>query len=198
MADSRIRAVITAEDQASAVVKKFGNNVESVGDSVRTLANRAALAGAAITAAFTASLTIGIKSAASYEQNRVAFEGMLGSAEKAKKLLKEIAVAGRETPFELKDLVEGGKRLLAYGVEADKLVSTLKMLGDITALVGVEKMPQLILAYGQVRAATKLTGAELRQFTESAVPLLELLAKQTGKSVAQVKEDIEDGAVRIN
>ncbi len=69
----------------------------------------------------------------------------------------------------------------------------MNTLGDITAGVGKDKMPQLILAFGQVRAAGKLTGQELRQFTEAGVPLLEELGKTMGKTATQVKEDMENG-----
>lgn len=192
MADASIRAIITAEDRASAVVKNFGSTVERAGDTIHGLANKAVIAGAAITTAFTAAAALGLKNAASYEQNRIAFEGMLGSADKAQKLLREIAIAGKETPFELSQLVEGGKRLLAYGVAAEDLVATLKRLGDITAIVGTEKMPQLILAYGQVKAATKLTGAEMRQFSEAGVPLLKALTDQlnaTGGGTASLAKE---------
>jgi tape measure domain-containing protein len=121
---------------------------------------------------------------------------MLGSAEKAKQLLKEISDFAVKTPFQLPELVEGSKKLLAYGLEADKLLPTLKNLGDIAAGVGTDKLPQLILAFGQVKTATFLTGMELRQFTEAGVPLLEELSKQSGKSAAQIKSDMEKG-VRV-
>jgi tape measure domain-containing protein len=73
----------------------------------------------------------------------------------------------------------------------------LKKLGDIAAGVGLDKFPQLTLAYGQVRAATKLTGAELRQFTEAGVPLLDELAKHFGTTAGAVQEMISDGGVKF-
>jgi tape measure domain-containing protein len=53
----------------------------------------------------------------------------------------------------------------------------------------------LIMAFGQVKAATRLTGMELRQFTEAGVPLLDILAKQMGKTTAEMVEMISDGKV---
>lgn len=135
-----------------------------------------------------------LDTAGNMEQWRVAFDVMLGSADKAKVLLQQISDFAVKTPFELPQVVQGAKSLLAYNVSAEKIIPTFNALGNIAAGVGKEKLPQLILAFGQVKAATRLTGAELRQFTEAGVPLLEILAKQSGKTAAQIKEDMENGA----
>ena len=137
-----------------------------------------------------------IKNASEMEQSRIAFETMLGDADQASILLKKISDFARKTPFDLPGVVSGAQKLLAYNISAEKILPTLKSLGDIAAGVGREKLPQLILAFGQVKSATFLTGMELRQFTEAGVPLLAELAKQSGKTAAQIKKDMESG-VRI-
>ncbi len=121
--------------------------------------------------------------ASDFEQNRIAFETMIGNADLAHKTLADLSNFAVKTPFEFPQLLTASKSLLAYGVEAQDLIPTLKTLGDIAAGVGMDKLPQLILAFGQVKAATKLTGMELRQFTEAGVPLLGALvdkANETG------------------
>ncbi len=123
-----------------------------------------------------------VRSAADYEQIRIAFETMLGSADKARVLLKQMSDFAAQTPFQLPQVVEGGKRLLAYGVEMKNIIPTFQTLGDIASGVGVEKMPQLTLAFGQVKAASHLTGMELRQFSEAGVPLLDALVKKANET----------------
>jgi tape measure domain-containing protein len=71
----------------------------------------------------------------------------------------------------------------------------LRSLGDIASGVGMDKLPNLILAFGQVRAATKLTGMELRQFTEAGVPLLEELSNVMGQPVSAIQDMISEGEV---
>lgn len=122
------------------------------------------------------------------EQTRIAFETMLGSAEEAKIRLEELKQFAATTPFELPGLKDAAKRLLAFNIQGQEIIPTLRALGDISAGVGMDKLPQLILAFGQVKAATRLTGMELRQFTEAGVPLLGELAKTMGKSEAQIQE----------
>ena len=122
------------------------------------------------------------------EQTRVSFEVMLGSAKAGNAMIRELQEFANVTPFTTEETVLNARKLLAYNIEAKKLLPTLRVLGDIASGVGKEKMGQLILAFGQVKAATRLTGMELRQFTEAGVPLLDMLTKQTGMTTAHIKE----------
>jgi len=129
------------------------------------------------------------------EQTQVAFSTMLGTDTQANNLIDQLNKLASITPFTSKTVKDGAKQLLAYGVGANDVIPTLKMLGDISSGVGMDKMPNLVMALGQVKAATKLTGMELRQFTEAGVPMLEYLSKTSGKSVKQLQKDISAGAV---
>ncbi len=92
-----------------------------------------------------------VANAASYEQNRIAFfEWMLGSADKARGLLKQVSDFARKNPFELPQIVEGTKSLLAYKIAQKEVIPNFKMLGDIISGVGTETLPQLITAFGPV------------------------------------------------
>lgn len=192
MAQANIKAVITAEDRASGTLQGFGGSIKGMATSV-ALGQLAVQGINMALQKFVEVSKFAINSASDFQQSRIAFETMLGSASAAKKMLRDVSDFAQRTPFELPEVVTGAKQLLAYNIEADKIIPTFKALGNIAAGVGKDKLPQLVLAYGQVRAATKLTGAELRQFTEAGVPLLEMLAKQAGKTSAQVKEDMENG-----
>ena len=59
------------------------------------------------------------------------------------------------------------------------------MLSELSAGLGVE-MSRLVLAYGQVRAASVLRGQEVRQFTEAGIPLLDALAEKFTKLEGKV------------
>lgn len=148
-----------------------------------------ALTGAGVAVGFFA------KKAGEMEQTQIAFETMLGSAEKAQRLIAEITEFAKTTPFNLSGLVDTSKKLLAFGFAANDIIPVLTTLGNITAGIGTEKMPQLLLAFGQVRAATRLTGSELRQFTEAGVPLLGELAKGMGITEAAVTDLISAGKI---
>ena len=119
-------------------------------------------------------------------QNR-ALQAILMDANKANALWDKTVALAVQSPFTVKQLVTYTKQLAAYRIESDKLYDTTKMLADVSAGLGVD-MDRLILAYGQVRAASFLRGTELRQFTEAGIPMLEELAKRftdlEGKAVS--------------
>lgn len=131
---------------------------------------------------------------AEFEQSKIAFSTMLGSAEKANTLLRDLANFASKTPFELKGIEQSAKQLLAFGIEEEKIVNTLKSLGDVAAGLSVP-VGQLAYAYGQVRTANQLYGTELRQFMNAGVPLLSEFAKMFGKTEVEIKKMVEEGKI---
>jgi tape measure domain-containing protein len=120
---------------------------------------------------------------------------MLGSADKAKSLLMQISSFAAATPFELPQVVEGGKNLLAFGVSMDQIIPTFTMLGNIAAGVGTDKLPGLINVFGQVKAAGRLMSQDLLQFTSAGVPVIDLLAQHYGITSDKVKDLVATGKV---
>lgn len=163
-------------------------------NKIKSLAKGLAI-GFGVMAAATA---VFLKEASDMEQVEVAFETMLGSVELAKKTIQDLRDFAVNTPFNFKGVVDLSKRLLAFGFQAEELIPTMTRLGNIAAGVGKEKLPFLVLALGQVRTAGKLTGQELRQFTEAGVPLLEELAKTMGKSLTEIESLKRAGKISFN
>ncbi len=71
--------------------------------------------------------------ASQVEQATVAFTTMIGSADKAKASMNEIAEFSAKTPFQFPDLIEMGRTLLAANTSAEQLVPTMRVVGDIAA-----------------------------------------------------------------
>ena len=112
---------------------------------------------------------------AEFELQRVALGAILRDTQAASELFNRIKAAAVKSPFEIKDLVSYTKQLSAYQIEEEKLFDTTMKLADISAGLGVD-MQRLILAFGQVKAASVLRGQELRQFTEAGIPMVQALA----------------------
>src|SRR3990172_354952 len=120
-----------------------------------------------------------------FQQLQVAFETMLGSKIAADKMMQDVVEFAKKTPFEIGEVASGTKQLLAYGIESQKIIPTLKSLGDVAAALSVP-MERLILNYGQVRVQGKLTGRELRDFSIAGVPLVAELAKQLNRAESEI------------
>lgn len=113
---------------------------------------------------------------AEFELQRVALGSLLQSQEKANKLFGQITNLAVRSPFTIKELNTYTKQLAAYNIQYENLFDTTKMLADVSAGLGVD-IGRLILAFGQVKAATVLRGTEVRQFTEAGFGILGELAK---------------------
>lgn len=153
-----------------------------------------------ITAAFVVDKVVDFAKAlfqagANTESFRISLETMLNSKAKADKLSAEIVDLAKKTPFTLQELQDGTKALLAYGFQAEKIIPLTQTLGDISAGIGKDKLPQLTMALGQVYGNLKLMGQEANQFVQAGVPLFEELSKASHKSVGQLREDMSNGAI---
>jgi hypothetical protein len=112
-----------------------------------------------------------------YELQQVSLRAILRDTEKADQIFAQVVELGLKSPFTTMELVGYTKQLAAYRIETEDLYKTTKMLSDVSAGLGVD-MQRIILAYGQVRAASVLRGQEVRQFTEAGIPLVEELANK--------------------
>jgi len=135
---------------------------------------------------------------AKLESVRIGFDVLTGSADLARSTLKDLSDYAKSTPFELPQLQQTALRLKGVGFETKDLLSVIDVLGNISAGVGTEKLPLLVLALSQVKNAGKLTGNELRQFTENNVPLVDLLAKSLGKTTAEITQMTTEGKIGFN
>lgn len=140
--------------------------------------------------------------ASSLQQNRIALETMLKAQvgvnkaeERTIKLLKDLQKFAAQTPFNLGELQDYTKELTAYGIKVDDIIPTLDKLGNVSAGVGKDKLPQLILAFGQVSAKGKLAGQELLQFTNTGVPLVATLAEMKNVSKEMIYELTSKGLI---
>lgn len=166
-----------------------------VGDRLAGLATKgfkiAATAGAAVGGAF---LTMGVRAAVAAEQAEVAFEVMLGSAERAKALLGELTAFAAATPFRFPEIRKGAQALLAFGSEAEEIIPTLTTLGDIAAGVG-QPIDELAVIFGKAKIAGRLMAEDVNQLVERGIPVITEFAKILNVSAEDVKKLVSEGAV---
>jgi len=139
----------------------------------------------------------GLAGASAYEQSNQAFTKMLGSAAAAKTFLDDLRVAAAATPFELPDLIEGSKRLMAFGWNAKEAKDILLVAGDAAAGMGsgAEGIDRITRALGQMRAKGKVSGEEMMQLAEMGIPAWQYLADAMGKSIPEVQKMSEKGLI---
>jgi tape measure domain-containing protein len=135
-----------------------------------------------------------IKLGADLESTRISFETMLGSASKAKSLMDGLDDFANKTPFKNADLQKNANLLLNFGFAGNKVIPTLKMLGDVSG-GNVEKFNSLSLAYAQVASTGKLMGQDLLQMINAGFNPLQIISEKTGRSMASLKDDMSKGKI---
>lgn len=128
------------------------------------------------------------------EQSQIAFEVMLGNAAKARSMLRDLKGYADKSPFDVQGVNEAAQKLLNYNVQAQDVLPTMKMLGDVAA-GDMEKFDRLATAFGQMTASGRLMGQDNLQFINAGFNPLQEIAKKTGESMAALKKRMEDGGV---
>ena len=151
----------------------------------------------AIRAAFVFAGAASVKMSGDFSMTRKAFESMLGSADKAKEFLDDLAQFAAKTPFEFTGLTQASKKLLAYGFTAEQVIPLLTTIGDASSAVGLgqEGINRVTLALGQMNAKGKVTAQEMRQLAETGLPVWDILAKKLGVTVPEAMKMSEKGAI---
>lgn len=183
------RGVQDGVSQTARAVEQQGQSIENVFNRIKSVASMAF-------AGFTAKEIISTLGTVrgEFQQFEIAFETMLGSGQKAKGMISDLANLAASTPFDMKGVVNGAKQLLAYGFAANEITDTMRRLGDVSAGLGLN-LQDLTWLYGTTMVQGRLFTRDLMQFTGRGIPLTEELAKQFGVTKDEVSELVTAGKV---
>lgn len=125
---------------------------------------------------------------------QISFDTLIGNKDKAAAFFAELKDFAVKTPLLLNDLAKGGQLLLGFGVDLDKVMPTLKQIGDIS-MGNADRFNSLALAFAQMSATGKLMGQDLLQMVNSGFNPLKTISETTGKSMEQLKDEMSKGAI---
>lgn len=128
-----------------------------------------------------------IQAVSEFESVQITLEVLLGSAEKAKEVFKDLEDFAIKTPFTPEEVNQAGKALLAFGEPVEGLTTTLERIGDVSSAVG-KNFNELAVIYGKARVQGTIFGEDLNQLTEAGINVLPLFADQLGVNVDEVKK----------
>lgn len=175
--------------QTARVVEQQGQSIENVFNRIKSVAS-VAFAGFTVKQIISTLGTV----RGEFQKYEIAFETMLGSGQKAKGMISDLADLAATTPFDMKGVVNGAKQLLAYGFAANEITETMRRLGDVSAGLGLN-LQDLTWLYGTTMVQGRLFTRDLMQFTGRGIPLTEELAKQFGVTKDKVSELVTAGKV---
>ena len=151
---------------------------------------------AGVTSAMGAGVIAGMKYNADMQNYFSNFETMLGSAQAATEHVSQLKDFAAATPFEMADLANASKTLLAFGTDVNDVMPVMKMLGDVS-LGNKDKFNSLALVFGQVSSQGKLMGQDLLQMINAGFNPLQVISEHTGESMASLKDRMSAGEIGI-
>jgi len=180
-------------DFADGAEKKFQSMSSSITESFKR-----AEQGSKIFAGSLVAIGVGIgfavKQAGEMEMLRTSLDTLTGSAEKGAKVFSDLNSFAAKTPFETGDLAKATQTMLGFGITSEKVMPNLQMLGDIS-MGNAEKLKGLSLAFSQIQSTGRLMGQDLLQMINQGFNPLTIISQKTGKSMIELKKEMEAGAI---
>ena len=128
------------------------------------------------------------------EKTAISFEVLTGSGESARKMLDDIRKLDKKTVFGTQDLAQAQKLMMNFGMAGGEAFGVLTNLTEV-AQGDTEQLMLLARGMAQVQAAGRLMGQEANQLINSGFSPLFEISKMTGRSMADLKKDMEDGKI---
>ena len=206
----RIRQIGSSDPSAGAVrglqnirreAEKLNSELSKTVSSVSEKSNKSGglgswgkrfLAGAALTAGITlGSSSIG--AAMDFGAQQKSYEVLTGSKQRGRELAGELAQLKQNTIMGAA-VYQNAQTMLGFGIGDKEVIKDLKMLGDVS-MGNAEKLGSLTLAFSQTRAAGRLMGQDLLQYINAGFNPLYDISQMTGKSIGQLRKEMENGAI---
>jgi tape measure domain-containing protein len=134
--------------------------------------------------------------AADVETASVQFKVLTGSVEEANAMMADMREFAAASPLSLSGVQKAARTLMSFGTATETVMPKIRLLGDITG-GNQQRFEFLSLAYAQASAAGRLMGQDLLQMINAGFnPLLEI-SEATGRSMVDLKKDMENGLISI-
>lgn len=139
----------------------------------------------------------GISYNAMNEQAQVAWATILGSQDKASKMMSEIQKYAAKTPFSKMGVDTMAKQLTNAGFHGQALFDQLTKIGDMGSAFGLQEdsLKELVRQYAQVQQAGVAYTEDLNILQDRGIPIYKALGKTMGVPVSQVKKLASQGKV---
>lgn len=186
---------VGGEIQRSGVGQKI---TQTIGGAFKIAGGIATGAIGAVTSAFIANTTAGVRFNASMQGYEVAFRVLTGSADGAARALQaveEVKVGG--SGLDKRALAAASQQLLGVGVSSDDLADRLNRLAK-ASLDNADTFGLMTRYYAAAAAGAGLTQVQLDALAARGFNPLQVIADHTGRSLADVQREFSgaEGAAR--
>jgi tape measure domain-containing protein len=138
-----------------------------------------------------------LKGNAALEMTTISFKTLLGSAQAADDMIRQLTKFAANTPFNLPGLELATQRLLGAGYAAKDIVPMMTALGDSIAALGgtQDQLNSLVYVFGQMRNEAHLNAGDIMQMSNLGIPALDMLGKHYHKTADEINDMIRKGLI---
>lgn len=193
-----VEIILSAADRASGTIREtFGTLESSSSRAISIVKAGAALAVSAMAAAGGYVAKLGVDYDAMAEQSKVAWTTLLGSQEKAKQMLQDIANFAKSTPFDTSSVDTMAKYMNNAGFAGKALFDQLMKISDVASAFNIpaDSAQELARQMSQVVQAGVAYTEDLNILGDRGVPIYQALAKELNTTVANVKQMASEGKI---
>ena len=139
----------------------------------------------------------GIDYNATLETSSIKWETLLGTQEKANKMLKDIEKFAATTPFEKMGVEAMATQLHNAGFEGQSLFDQLTKFGDLSGAFGIQtdSLQEMVRQYAQVKQAGVAYTEDLNILQDRGIPIYKAIAEELGINTSEVKKWASEGMI---
>lgn len=203
----RLAAETAAYEQAMGRAEQATRRIGDAGEKSGSLVGKAMAGGLSAVSKVTATAAAGatvlgaavLKTGASYntleQQARAALTTILGSEDAANRMMQQVAEFAKTSPFPRQAFIEGTQQLLAFGMQAERIVPTLGAVQDAVAAAGggAQQISEIVNILAQVQSSGRFTAETLNQLGYRGVDAAKLLGEAFGLSAGEMRDAISEG-----
>lgn len=191
-----VEIILSAKDEASKALREaFGSVNEQNNKFLGGLVSAKSLIAGAFGALGGYLAKTGVDYDTMMEQSQVAWTTLLGSQEKAKQQLMDIANFAKSTPFETEQVDTMAKYMFNAGFAGKQLFDELMKISDTASAFNIpaDSAMELSRQMSQVVQAGVAYTQDLNILQDRGVPIYKAIAKELGITTAQVKQMASNG-----
>ena len=198
MASNNLEYTLRLKDLFSKTMQGAANQVKGLDGKMSSLKQSMSGLGTMVAGAFSVGAVVSfgkavIDSLKNYEYFHASLKTMLnGNTLAANALEGQLINLAKTTPFELTEVQQATKQLLAYGFKAGDVVQTMRTLGDVSSGIGAP-LGDIAYLYGTLKTSGRVTLMDLRQFSGRGIPIYETLAKRLKTTTDGINKMVHDG-----
>ena len=182
-------------DQASNSANGFSSKMGNIMNNVKSFLIYDI--GKNLVTGFVNATKAGVAYNATLEESSIKWTTLLGTQEKANKMLQDIQKFAKDTPFEQMGVEAMATQLHNAGFEGKALFNQISKFGDLAGAFGIQSdsLQEMVRQYSQVKQAGVAYTEDLNILQDRGIPIFKALAKQLGINTADVKKWASEGKI---